>query len=202
MREDLRKKKLSLTSAAGASVTTVVEKDHKVQTRDGSEIIVRVYSGPDSHGGPVMVMLHGGGWSLGGLDNEALLCRKWCEEFNGVCVNVDYRLAPEFKFPVPVFDGYDAVKWTASNPEIHGGDLAKGFVVAGVSAGANIACVISHLARDERMTPPLTGVWLSIPCLLEPEAVPAKWKAEYTSRAENKNAPILSASSMALFHSG
>lgn len=58
-----------------------------------------------------MVMLHGGGWILGGLENEALLCRKWCEEFNGVSVNVDYRLAPEFKFPIPVHDCYDVVKW-------------------------------------------------------------------------------------------
>lgn len=56
-------------------------------------------------------MLHGGGFALGGLDNEALLCRRWCAEYGGVSVNVDYRLAPEHKFPVPVYDSYDAVKW-------------------------------------------------------------------------------------------
>ena len=60
-----------------------------------------------------MVMLHGGGFCLGGLDNEALLCRRWCEELNGVAINVDYRLSPEYKFPVPVYDCYDAVKWVS-----------------------------------------------------------------------------------------
>lgn len=56
-------------------------------------------------------MLHGGGWCLGDLDNEALLCRKWCEEFGGVSFNVDYRLAPEHKFPTGVEDAYDALLW-------------------------------------------------------------------------------------------
>jgi acetyl esterase/lipase len=60
-----------------------------------------------------MVMLHGGGFCLGGLDNEVLICRKWCTEFNGLCINVDYRLAPEHPFPVPVNDGWDAVKWVS-----------------------------------------------------------------------------------------
>lgn len=202
LRETLRQRKLALTAAASSTAaSTISETDHVVKTCDGAEITVRVYRNADVTGGPVMVMLHGGGWILGGLDNEALLCRKWCEEFGGVSVNVEYRLAPEFKFPIPVYDCYDAVKWTAAHPELHGGDLAKGFVVAGVSAGANMACVVSHLARDEGMTPPLTGVYLSIPSLLAPEAVPTKWKAEYKSREENKNAPVLNEGAMALFRS-
>ncbi|OAA60211.1 alpha/beta hydrolase fold-3 domain-containing protein [Niveomyces insectorum RCEF 264] len=199
LRETLRKKKLAMTSASGPSTSATVELDHKVLTRDGSEIVVRVYHGPASQGGPVMVMLHGGGWVLGGLDNEALLCRTWCEEVNGVSINVDYRLAPEVKFPVPVFDCYDAVKWVAANSDIHGGNLAKGFVIAGISAGANMACVISHLARDEGMLPPLTGTYLSIPSLLAPQAVPTRWRSEYKSREENKNAPILNEGAISLF---
>lgn len=118
-----------------------------------------------------------------------------------MAVNVDYRLAPEFKFPIPVYDCHDAVKWTAENADVHGGDLTKGFVVAGISAGANMACSISHLARDEGMTPKLTGVYLSIPSLVAPEAVEEKWKSVYTSREENKDAPILNQGSMALFRS-
>ena len=57
------------------------------------------------------MMLHGGGFCLGGLENEALLCREWCREAKGVSVNVDYRLAPEWKFPTAVEDCWDAVKW-------------------------------------------------------------------------------------------
>jgi acetyl esterase/lipase len=202
LREMLRQRKLALTaSASSTAASSVSETDHLVKTRDGAEITIRVYRDANVIGGPVMVMLHGGGWILGGLENEALLCRKWCEGFGGVSINVEYRLAPEFKFPTPVYDCYDAVKWTAAHPELHGGDLAQGFVVAGVSAGANMACVVSHLARDEGMTPPLTGVYLSIPSLLAPEAVPTKWKAEYKSREENKNAPVLNEGAMALFRS-
>lgn len=202
LRETLRQRKLALTASASSTTTaTVTETDHSIKTRDGAEIIVRVYRGPKGNGGPVMVMLHGGGWVLGGLDNEALLCRKWCEEFGGVSINVDYRLAPEFKFPIPVYDSYDAVKWTAAHPELHGGDLSKGFVVAGISAGANLACVISHLARDEGLTPVLTGVYLSIPSLLSPAAVPDELKAQYKSREENKHAPILNEGAIALFRS-
>lgn len=57
-------------------------------------------------------MLHGGGWALGGLDNEIALCRKWTG-MGGIAVNVDYRLAPEHTFPVPVEDSFDALVWVS-----------------------------------------------------------------------------------------
>ncbi|CAK7199701.1 hypothetical protein SEUCBS139899_002384 [Sporothrix eucalyptigena] len=201
LRETLRQRKLALTAAAGPATSTITETDHSIPTRDGAQITVRVYHAADhGAGGPVLVVLHGGGWVLGNLDNEALLCRTWCELFRGgVSVNVDYRLAPEHKFPVPVHDCHDAVLWVAAHPEIHGGDLAQGFIVAGVSAGANMACSVAHLARDEGMVPPLTGVYLNIPSLLAPQAVPDRWQGVYTSREENKDAPILNAGAIALF---
>lgn len=90
----------------------IIEEDHSIPTRDGSQITVRVYKREDQkEPGPVLVILHGGGWVLGGLENEALLCRNWCENFSGLCVNVDYRLAPENPFPIPVHDSYDALTW-------------------------------------------------------------------------------------------
>ncbi|KFY14233.1 hypothetical protein V492_02762 [Pseudogymnoascus sp. VKM F-4246] len=199
LRETLQKRKLALTASAGPSTSSVLEINHKVKTRDGSEITARVYSSQNSRGGPVLVVFHGGGWVLGDLENEALLCRQFCEEFNGVSINVDYRLAPEFRFPTAVYDCYDALKWVAKNPDKHGGDLHKGFIVAGVSAGANMAISSSHLARDETLTPELTGVWLNIPSVMAPEAVPEKWKSEYISREENKDAPILNQASISLF---
>lgn len=55
-------------------------------------------------------MYHGGGYAVGGLDNETLLMRRWTG-LGGVGVNVDYRLAPEHPFPVGVNDAYDALKW-------------------------------------------------------------------------------------------
>jgi acetyl esterase/lipase len=198
LRATLLERKRALTALAGPPTSSISETDHRINTRDGQEIVVRVYRGPQSDNGPVMVMLHGGGFVLGGLDNEEVLCRKWCEEAGGVSVNVEYRLAPEFKFPIPVFDCCDAVKWTAENTQIHGGDLSKGFIVAGISAGANLGCVVSHLARDEGWAK-LTGVYLSIPSVLSPQAVPEKWQAEYKSREENEDAPILNKGAIALF---
>lgn len=65
---------------------------------------------PAEDGSPGLVLYHGGGFSLGGLDNETSLCRKWTE-LGGIAVNVDYRLAPEHKFPVAVEDAYDALAW-------------------------------------------------------------------------------------------
>ncbi|ERS95334.1 hypothetical protein HMPREF1624_08212 [Sporothrix schenckii ATCC 58251] len=201
LRATLRQRKLAMTASAGPSTSTIRETDHSIATRDGGQIVVRVYKdSTTSTSGPVLVVLHGGGWVLGDLDNEALLCRSWCELVPGaVSVNVDYRLAPEHKFPVPVHDCHDAVCWVAAHPDVHGGDLSAGFIVGGVSAGANMACSVAHLARDEGLTPPLTGVYLNIPSLLAPQAVPDKWKAVYTSRDENKDAPILNAGAIALF---
>lgn len=89
-----------------------MEEDRTIPTRDGSSIIVRIHSPklPPKDGSPIFVVYHGGGFILGGLDNEALLCRKFTE-LGGVAVNVDYRLAPEHPFPVPIHDAYDALKW-------------------------------------------------------------------------------------------
>jgi acetyl esterase/lipase len=73
--------------------------------------------------------------------------------------------------------------------------------VAGISAGANIAASIAHLARDEHLTPRLTGIYLSIPSLLEPSVVPPEFQDEYVSRHENRDAPILNQGAIDLFRS-
>ncbi|KAH7379120.1 Alpha/Beta hydrolase protein [Phaeosphaeria sp. MPI-PUGE-AT-0046c] len=199
LRHTLLEKKRAMTAAAAPSTSDVEETDHDIPTRDGASIVVRTYRPRRGKPGPVLVILHGGGWVLGGLDNEALLCRTWAEKFYGVAVNVDYRLAPEFKFPIAVFDCYDAVRWVAANPHVYGGDLSKGFIVGGVSAGANMATTVTHLARDDTMFPSITGCWLSIPSLLAPTVVPERYKKDYLSREQNKDAPILNSGALALF---
>lgn len=77
----------------------------------------------------------------------------------------------------------------------------KGFLVGGVSAGGNFVAVVSHLYRDEGISPPLTGLFLSIPTIMEPEVVPEKYRHEYLSREQNKDAPILDEEAMSLFMS-
>jgi len=89
-----------------------IEGYREIKVRDGSSIAVRIHSpkNPPKDGSPVFVVYHGGGFCLGGLDNESVLCRKFTE-LGGVAVNVDYRLAPENPFPIPVYDAYDALVW-------------------------------------------------------------------------------------------
>lgn len=86
------------------------ERDHQITVRDGSKITVRTYE-PEKSGGPLAVVYHGGGWCIGGLENEELLCRNMCGKLGMAVVNVDYRLAPEYKFPTAHNDSYDATKW-------------------------------------------------------------------------------------------
>jgi acetyl esterase/lipase len=88
------------------------EKDHQVTMRDGEKITVRTYT-PEKAGGPLYVMYHGGGWCIGGLENEELLCRLICGKLGFVAVNVDYRLAPEHVFPTAHNDCWDATKWVS-----------------------------------------------------------------------------------------
>jgi acetyl esterase/lipase len=105
------KKKFTNTNSANGKIA-FVEEDREIKVRDGNSIAVRIHSpkNPPKDGSPVFVVYHGGGFCLGGLDNESVLCRKFTE-LGGVAVNVDYRLAPENPFPVPVYDAYDVLIW-------------------------------------------------------------------------------------------
>lgn len=193
-----------MTASASNSFApvTYTETDVTIPVRDGASILVRIHKpkSPLSDGSPIFVVYHGGGFCLGGLDNEALLCRKFTE-LGGIAVNVDYRLAPENPFPVPVEDAFDALKWTAANFEKLGGNPKKGFLIGGISAGGNFAAVLSHAYRDEGLQPKLTGAYLSIPACVPPELVPEKYRGFYLSREQNKNAPILGQDAMDLFES-
>ncbi|KAK5014024.1 hypothetical protein LTR16_002500 [Cryomyces antarcticus] len=162
----------------------VKEEDVQVPMRDGAKITVRVYrpEKPPSEGSPLIVML-------------------FCERLGFVALNVDYRLAPEHVFPTPVNDCWDALKWAAAHASELNADPLKGFIVGGISAGGNMAAVCGHLARDEKLSPPLTGLFLSIPALLPKEAVPEKYRSKYLSLEQNKDAAILSEKAIDLFMS-
>lgn len=99
------------------------EEDRTIPVRDG-EIQVRVYRPRSSFSVscPILIMAHGGGWCLGGLDTEAFQCRLFCSSLDLVVVNVEYRLCPEFQYPVPVLDVFDATKWVGGTclPATHG----------------------------------------------------------------------------------
>ncbi|MEY2195074.1 alpha/beta hydrolase [Neobacillus sp. BF23-41] len=111
------------------------------------EMPVRIYT-PDGQGPfPALVYYHGGGWVIGDLDAVEITCRLLANRANSVVVSVDYRLAPEHKFPAAVEDAYAAVKWLVENGSSILVDSAR-VAVGGDSAGATLAAVVALMAKD------------------------------------------------------
>ena len=96
---------------------------------------------------PCLVFFHGGGWVIGDLDSHDVVCRKLADEGQLLVISVDYRLAPEHKFPAAVDDAITATKWIADNARSLGID-AERLTVGGDSAGGNLATVVAISARD------------------------------------------------------
>jgi cation diffusion facilitator CzcD-associated flavoprotein CzcO/acetyl esterase/lipase len=97
---------------------------------------------------PVVCYFHGGGWVLGAHDSDDAFCRDLCVRSDSIVVSVGYRHAPEARFPAAADDGFAGLRWVAANAESLGGRPGP-VVVAGWSAGANVAAVAARRARDE-----------------------------------------------------
>jgi acetyl esterase len=96
---------------------------------------------------PCLVFFHGGGWVIGDLDTHDVVCQKLAHEGELIVISVDYRLAPEHKFPAAADDAITATKWVAANAKQLGIDDAH-LLVGGDSAGGNLAAVVALAARD------------------------------------------------------
>jgi acetyl esterase len=96
---------------------------------------------------PCLVFFHGGGWVIGNLETHDVVCRKLAHEGELIVISVDYRLAPEHKFPAAVDDAITATSWIAANAKQLGVD-ANRLMVGGDSAGGNLAAVVALHARD------------------------------------------------------
>lgn len=120
--------------------------DGVLQGADG-DLQYRLYR-PDSDGPhPVVVYFHGGGWVLGSEVSDDPMCRDLCVRSGAAIVSVNYRHAPEARFPAAADDGLAAVQWVAAHAE-ELGVLGDRLAVAGWSAGANVAAVTCQQARD------------------------------------------------------
>lgn len=121
--------------------------DLAVQT-EGVEIPMRIYTPAGGSGPlPVLVYLHGGGWVIGDIETYDIPCRALANGAGCIVASVDYRLAPEHKFPIPAEDCYRAVNWVARNTALFGGDPAR-IAIGGDSAGGNLSAVVTLMARD------------------------------------------------------
>lgn len=111
---------------------------------------------------PILVYYHGGGWVFGDLDTHDVVCRTLSNEGRCAVVSVDYRMGPEFKFPIAIDDAYAAVKWVAEEAKTLRVDPRR-LAVGGDSAGGNLAAVVSLLARDVEDAPKIAYQLLIYP---------------------------------------
>jgi acetyl esterase len=115
----------------------------------GLGIPARVFT-PSGEAGPlpILVFFHGGGWVFGTLETHGDICRTLCHRSGSLVVSVDYRRAPEHRFPAALEDCCAAVRWCAGHAAEIGGDPTR-LAVAGDSAGGNLAAAVALRVRDE-----------------------------------------------------
>ncbi|KAJ7366794.1 Alpha/Beta hydrolase protein [Mycena albidolilacea] len=183
--------------------TEYLLKDHQIDVESGkilARTLVPISKAGSNDTYPLMVWLHGGGWTSGNVELDDYQLRAICVELQLSIVNVDYRLAPEHPHPTGLNDSYMAA---AENAGLFRVDVKKGFIIAGLSAGGHLAAAIAHRAREDPFFEerPITGQILQVPALLNVNAVPEKYKSSLLSYEQNEHAPILSLSSV-LWSSG
>jgi acetyl esterase len=120
--------------------------DFTLLTRDGYDLPVRHYA-PDQSEHPVLIYFHGGGFTIGSIATHDALCRRLSHLAQCAVLSVDYRLAPEFKFPTAHFDAWDAVQWVCAQGRSRGLDPSR-IAVGGDSAGGTLAAACAIEARD------------------------------------------------------
>lgn len=154
--QEARELDLKSIQEAGGTPEAVASITEQVIDGPGGDLPVRVYRPSRKTKLPVLVYFFGGGWTLGNLDTCDAVCRRLANETGCVVVSVQYRLAPEHKFPAAVHDCYAATFWAASQLD------APCVAVGGDSAGGNLAAAVALLARDEGL--PLAAQLLVYPC--------------------------------------
>lgn len=139
---------------------------HSVLSSDGHSIRIRAYTPatPSSEPLPAIVYAHGGGWFRCSLDLYDNPCRALAHATGCVVLSVDYRLAPENKFPIPLHDYYAALCWAASHADELGIDRTR-LVAGGDSSGANLAAAATLRARDDARGPAIAHQLLLYPPL-------------------------------------
>lgn len=137
--------------------------DLQIPMRDGQSIKARLFAPyPKSHASPIptLVYFHGGGFTIGSIQTHNVLCRELARIGQCAVISVDYRLAPEHRFPVATNDAWDALQWVAKSAESMGLQ-ANALAVGGDSAGGTLAAVCAIHARD-------AGLKLALQLLIYP----------------------------------
>jgi acetyl esterase len=129
----------------GAKATDLSVRNETMMV-SGASIGVRIYRPTGSGPFPVLLFFHGGGWVFGDLETHDALCRDLCVQGGQLVVAINYRLAPEHPFPIPVADCLASLAWIKENATRLGGD-EDSIVLCGDSSGGNLAAVAAQQAR-------------------------------------------------------
>ena len=154
------RKAIELFGTLGSDVEVARTEDLTIPEASG-DIPARLYVPEGTGPLPIVVYFHGGGWVIGNIASHDGICRKLANASGCAVISVEYRLAPEHRFPVAPGDCYTAVCWVKE----HGTDLgvdSSRMAVAGDSAGGNLSAVTAQLARD-RGGPPIAFQLLIYP---------------------------------------
>jgi acetyl esterase len=123
--------------------------ENRVVEENGVKIPVRIYTPEGGSALPILIYYHGGGFVIGDCETYDIACRGLANGAGCIVVSVEYRLAPEHKFPTPAEDCYAAACWIAGHAAEIGGDASR-LAVGGDSAGGNLSAVVAQMARDRR----------------------------------------------------
>jgi acetyl esterase len=139
-------------------------------------IPVRVYAHGAATATPALVYFHGGGWVVGNIEFHDRVCRALANALGCAVISVEYRLAPEHRFPAAADDCYAATRWIAEHAGEFGVDPSR-IAIGGDSAGGNLTAVVALMARD-RGGPALVFQWLHCPVT----------DADFSTRSYQENA--------------
>jgi acetyl esterase len=173
--EEARALGAALAALAGPAPEMARVEEHRVRVSDGT-VPVRVLVPLQPVRG-VIVYYHGGGWVLGNIDEYDTMARKLAERTSCAVVLVEYRLAPEHRYPTAVDDSYAALEWAGEHLSEIAGKEDVPLIVAGDSAGGNLAAVMAVRTRDRSGPPiamqvliyPVTDADFDRPSYVEPE---------------------------------
>jgi acetyl esterase len=173
-----------------AEVEPVARVEDRSVPGPAGDVPVRVYwPADDGTPRPAVVYFHGGGWVLCDLDTHDGACRRMANAVDAVVVSVDYRLAPEHKWPAAAEDAYAATRWVAEQASDLGVDPAH-LAVAGDSAGGNLSAVVPLMARDRG------GPELAFHLMVYPVIDSSATRNDYASKRDNATGYFLTTAAM------